>query len=172
MFVDTPLSSLTGEDCHIIMEQEPKQRGLTFFSLTNERVVDLLSYAKYLYYIGIIETILYSLSIVGLPLIGFTIMATSFNQNPSIDRVEIVRFPFASDVVPALALSDHRNHGRCDLHSLTLHQLAQVYDLQRRQKRHRTVEHLLQAPRGSLRPLLQSSGHRDHRGTDGHMLSN
>lgn len=65
------------------MEQEQKQRGLTFFSLTNERVVDLLSYAKYLYYIGIIETILYSLSIVGLPLIGFTIMATSFNQNPS-----------------------------------------------------------------------------------------
>lgn len=125
------------------MEQEQKQRGLTFFSLTNERVVDLLSYAKYLYYIGIIETILYSLSIVGLPLIGFTIMATSFNQNPSIDRVDIVPTGLLSHLVPSLALSDYRNHNCCDLYSLALHQLAQMHDFQRCQKRHRDVEHLL-----------------------------
>ena len=147
------------------MEQEQKQRGLTFFSLTNERVVDLLSYAKYLYYIGIIETILYSLSIVGLPLIGFTIMATSFNQNPSIDRVEIVSIGLFSHLVPSLALSDHRNHDRCDLHSLPLHQLAQMYDFQRRQKRYGDVEYLLQAARISLCTLLQPSCHRDHRGS-------
>lgn len=84
------------------MEQEQKQRGLTFFSLTNERVVDLLSYAKYLYYIGIIETILYSLSIVGLPLIGFTIMATSFNpesiHRSCRDRIYRILFPHSTFV--------------------------------------------------------------------------
>lgn len=72
-------------------EQQQQKRGrLTFFNLTNERVVDLLSYSKYLYYIGVIETILYCVSIVGIPLIGFTVMATSFNNNPSLGRVDIV----------------------------------------------------------------------------------
>ena len=71
-------------------QQQQKRGRLTFFNLTNERVVDLLSYSKYLYYIGVIETILYCISIVGIPLIGFTVMATSFNNNPSIGRVDIV----------------------------------------------------------------------------------
>lgn len=71
-------------------DQALQKRGFTFFNLTNERVVDLLSYSKYLYYIGMIETILYTLSIVGIPLIGFTLMATSFNDSPCLGRVDIV----------------------------------------------------------------------------------
>ena len=57
----------------------------------NERVVDLLSYSKYLYYIGMIETILYTLSIIGIPLVGFTLMATTFNDSPCLDKVNIAR---------------------------------------------------------------------------------
>ena len=72
-------------------EQTPKKRGFAFFNLTNERVVDLLSYSKYLYYIGMIETILYTLSIIGIPLIGFTLMATTFNDSPCLDKVNIAR---------------------------------------------------------------------------------
>lgn len=71
-------------------EQAQKKRGFSFFNLTNERVVDLLSYSKYLYYIGMIETILYTLSIIGIPLVGFTLMATTFNDSPCLDKVSIV----------------------------------------------------------------------------------
>ena len=96
MFFVNDVSFLRLSSCSFIpMEdkqdnQQQKRGRLTFFNLTNERVVDLLSYSKYLYYIGIIETILYCISIVGIPLIGFTVMATSFNNNPSIGRVDIV----------------------------------------------------------------------------------
>lgn len=69
---------------------QKKHRRFAFFNLTNERVIDLLSYSKYLYYIGIIETILYTISIIGIPMIGFTLLATSFNDSPSLERVNIV----------------------------------------------------------------------------------
>lgn len=100
MFVVNEVSFLRLSSCSFINmedkteQQQQKRRGFTFFNLTNERVVDLLSYSKYLYYIGIIETILYCISIVGIPLIGFTVMATSFNSNPSMNRVDIVRISF------------------------------------------------------------------------------
>ena len=54
-------------------QSQSKRKHFTFFNLTNERVIDLLSYSKYLYYIGMIETILFTLSIIGIPLIGFSI---------------------------------------------------------------------------------------------------
>lgn len=71
-------------------DEQSKRRRFTFFNLTNERVIDLLSYSKYLYYIGMVETILYTLSIIGIPLIGFTLLATSFNDSPPIEQVNIV----------------------------------------------------------------------------------
>lgn len=67
-----------------------EKKRFPFFNLTNERVVDLFSYAKYLYYIGIIETILYAVSILGIPLVGFTIMGTWFSNNTSSDTIDIV----------------------------------------------------------------------------------
>ena len=71
-------------------QSQSKRKHLAFFNLTNERVIDLLSYSKYLYYIGMIETILFTLSIIGIPLIGFSLLATSFNDSPPIERVNIV----------------------------------------------------------------------------------
>lgn len=76
-------------------ESNHKKKRFAFFNLTNERVVDLLSYSKCLYYFGVIETILFFLSVAGIPLIGFTLMSTSFNENSSLDRVDIVSFAFA-----------------------------------------------------------------------------
>ena len=67
-----------------------KKRSFFFFNRTNERIVDLLSYSKYLYYIGIIETILYVVSILGIPLVGFTIMGTSFNGKASTNTIDMV----------------------------------------------------------------------------------
>lgn len=72
-------------------DKKDKKKRFGFFNLTNERVVDLLSYSKCLYYFGVIETILFFLSVAGIPLIGFTLMSTSFNENPSLDRVDIVQ---------------------------------------------------------------------------------
>ena len=72
-------------------QSQQKRKRFAFFNLTNERVIDLLSYSKYLYYIGMIETILYTISIIGIPLIGFTLLATSFNDSPPIERVNIVK---------------------------------------------------------------------------------
>ena len=71
-------------------QSQSKRKHFAFFNLTNERVIDLLSYSKYLYYIGMIETILFTLSIIGIPLIGFSLLATSFNDSPPIERVNIV----------------------------------------------------------------------------------
>ena len=79
---------------HMESKEQPefnsKRRRFAFFNLTNEKVIDLLSYSKYLYYIGIIETILYTVSVIGIPMIGFTLLATSFNDSPSLERVNIV----------------------------------------------------------------------------------
>ena len=71
-------------------QRAPEKKRFFFFNRTNERIVDLLSYSKYLYYIGIIETILYVVSILGIPLVGFTIMGTSFNGKASTDTIDIV----------------------------------------------------------------------------------
>ena len=88
------LTSLIFDKSFIKMEVRDdnhlKKRRFAFFNLTNERVIDLLSYSKYLYYIGIIETILFTVSVIGIPMIGFTLLATSFNDSPSIERVNIV----------------------------------------------------------------------------------
>ena len=73
-------------------DTQPKKRRFAFFNLTNERVIDVLSYSKYLYYIGVIETILYTVSVIGIPMIGFTLLATSFNDSPSLERVNIVGY--------------------------------------------------------------------------------
>lgn len=72
-------------------QHTPEKKRFFFFNRTNERIVDLLSYSKYLYYIGIIETILYAVSILGIPLVGFTIMGTSFNGKASANTIDIVR---------------------------------------------------------------------------------
>ena len=98
-------------------DKKDKKKRFGFFNLTNERVVDLLSYSKCLYYFGVIETILFFLSVAGIPLIGFTLMSTSFNENPSLDRVDIyIRWRYMVTVITLViivAMSLFTNWPKC-----------------------------------------------------------